>query len=73
MVGNATCFPLWSNPDESKVNGPIVVACLNEDHLINLTLHESYPIPTNHMQWRMHKSEIPSALEYLFMSTTHIC
>ncbi|GKC93144.1 hypothetical protein Tco_1158586, partial [Tanacetum coccineum] len=53
----------WTVAEESspKANGPIVAARVNNDDLVNLSLHESYLIPTNHPQWRRCRSEIASA------------
>ena len=67
MAGDVMCFPLWSGPNESQPNPPIVIARVGE-HYINLELDESCQIPKNHPQWSRYRSEIAAAWENIYLS-----
>ncbi|GKA38667.1 hypothetical protein Tco_0731218 [Tanacetum coccineum] len=58
----------WTVAEESspKANGPIVAARVNNDDLVNLSLHESCLIPTNHPQRRRIFFEVKEFLKASF-------
>ncbi|GJS95131.1 FAR1-related sequence 5-like protein [Tanacetum coccineum] len=55
-VGASTIrFPLWSNPPQSQPRENIVIAYVNGNHYIRVTLQEGCPLPLTHSLWLSYK------------------
>nr|GEZ24048.1 hypothetical protein [Tanacetum cinerariifolium] len=68
-VGATTiCFPLWSSPPQSQPRENIMIAHVNGNHYIMVTLQEVCPLPLTHPLWLSYRSDVASRWEYPYLS-----
>ncbi|GKC72373.1 hypothetical protein Tco_1118256 [Tanacetum coccineum] len=65
---SAICFPLWSSPPQSQPRENIVIAHVNGNHYIRVTLREGCPLPLTHPLWVSYRSDVASRWEYPYLS-----
>ncbi|GJU20010.1 hypothetical protein Tco_1153352 [Tanacetum coccineum] len=66
--GCNTSFPLCSRPSQSDSHETIVVAHVDGNHYIRVTLRECFPLPLTHPLWITYRSDIASGWEDKFVS-----
>nr|GEV14008.1 hypothetical protein [Tanacetum cinerariifolium] len=65
---NTICFPFWSSPPQSQLRENIVIAHVNGNHYIRVTLRECCPLQLTHPLWVSNRSNAASRWEYLYLS-----
>ena len=72
LDGSCMCFPLWSSPSQLESRETIVMALVNGDHFIGLTLREGCPLPLTDQRWRTYRNDIAAGWEESYFSRQEV-